>query len=409
MNQNPLIEAGTKSSKTSGLKPQLAAALASLEVPIDQELARYRRTRIGVKIQNQSRLGSYISSPSPDLPNHPGTEAEITPTLGNNHTDIQPTYTDETPEENPVTTNAKLDYFHLLSHSESIKTQIPQSSTNSASSIVPAVVDADLNEDLAPVNEHPSQPDDYLESSEALLRSLTDEEQSPEEPRNSNDSLLSPLGIGSMLLLLVASLCVGYVVFNPHAQDWSGFNLAGLFSPDSSPNGGENTTEVVNNTPGEAEPQLTPIPKYPNLAAKEFPEVRNPNDVVGLQPKPKPTPSPMITQPPMTPDVQLLPQLQAVIPVDVPPSSTAKTLVEKTTTPVNGNAQITPAADGFYHIVMDNQGDRALSNAQKIVPDAYLSPGETLIYLAAVKTPEAAQQRVQQLKSQGIKARIQQP
>jgi len=38
---------GTQSSKTPGLKPQLAAALACLEVQLDQELARYRRTRTG--------------------------------------------------------------------------------------------------------------------------------------------------------------------------------------------------------------------------------------------------------------------------------------------------------------------------------------------------------------------------
>ena len=407
MNQNPLIDS-TKLSK-SGLKLPLAAALASLEVPIDQELARYRRTRIGAKIQNQSRMGSYISSQSPDLPDNQATEGKITPTAANNNTHTKPAFIlNETPGENPAPTNDKLDYFNLLSNSESIKTQIPQSATNSASSIVPAMVDGEPNEHLAPIDDHPSQPDDYLESSEALLRSLTDAEQSTEEPSHShNDSLLSPLGLGSMLLLLVASLTLGYVVFNPNSQGWS-FSLARLFQSDSSSISRENTEEVGSNAEGQAQLQLTAIPKYPNLAAKEFRQVRNPSDVVGLKPKVEPAPSPIITPAPVIPpDVSSLPELQPVIPFDVP-SRTAAPLSEEATTPLNANAEIKPAADGFYHIVMDNQGDRALSQAQEVVADAYLSPGRTLIYLAAVKSQAEAEQRVQDLQSQGINARIQQ-
>ncbi|HYW21767.1 MAG TPA: hypothetical protein VE956_21160 [Nodularia sp. (in: cyanobacteria)] len=412
MSENPLIDSKAKSSKTSGLKPQLAAALATLEVPIDQELARFRRTRMGVRIQHQSRKEDYISSQSPDLPDYRATEAKITPTLGNNQTENSSAFVlNQTPEENPAESNAKLDDFNLVSHSESIKTEIPQSAINSGSSIVPAVVDVEQNQYLALANDHPSQPDDYLESSEALLRSLTDEEQSIEKPNNSHDSLLSPLGIGSILLLLMASLSLGYVVFNPNSQGWSGFNLSRLFETESSPKTGENTEEMGGNSQGQSQAELTPILKYPNLAAKEFPEVRNPTDIVGLQPKVQPTPTPIITQPPVIPPVrESLPQLQPVIPVDVPPTSQAeviKPLSTTTTNPPNGNAELKPGADGFYHIVMDNQGDRALSNAQKVIPDAYLSPGQTLIYLAAVKTPEEAKQRLQQLQSKGIKARIQ--
>ncbi len=400
MNQNPLIDSEPKSSKTSGLKPPLAAALASLEVPIDQELARYRRTRMGVRIQNQYRTGSYISSQSPDLLDYSATPSKVIPTVEDNHTQTPPAFIpNETPEENPAPTDAQLDDFNLVSDFESINTQIPQSSTNSSSSIVHTVVDADHNQTSA--HDHPSLPDDYLESSEALLRSLTDEKQSTEEPSHSRDHLLSPLGIGSMLLLLVASLTLGYVVFNPSSQGWFGFNLGRLFSTDSSPNSGENAVKVGSNTQPQAE--VTLIPKYPNLAAKEFPEVRNPTDVVGLQPKVQPTPTPIIT-----PDVQSLPQLQPLPPVDVPSTSTTETLSEETTTPPKAKAELKPAADGFYYLVADNQGDRALSNAQKVVPDAYLSPKQTLIYLAAIKTPEAAQQRLQELQSQGIKARIQQ-
>ncbi|MDH6062124.1 hypothetical protein NWP17_17070 [Chrysosporum bergii ANA360D] len=377
MNQNPLINSGTKSLKTSGIKPALAAALASLEVPIDQELARYRRTKIGFKIPQQP----------PDLPDNPAMD-KVAPPLLNKNTPSQPAWLlNETPEENPTATNTEVDDFN-------------SPSTNSASSIVPAVVNAE--------NDHASQPNEYLESSEALLRTLTDEQQSPKKPSHSQDSLLSPLGIGSILLLLVASVTLGYLVFNPNSY------LSRFLPGDSSANTEENTKEVDNNAQPQSETKEIFITKYPNLAAKEFPQVRNPTDIVGLQPKVKPTPRPIMTQPSVTPPEVIkpsLPQSQPVPAVNTASSSTtatAKPLPEKTTTPPQANAELKPATDGFYHIVMDNQGDGALSTAQQVVPDAYLSPGQTLIYLGALKTPEAARERVKQLQSQGLKARIQQ-
>ncbi|MTJ46343.1 hypothetical protein [Dolichospermum flos-aquae] len=48
MNQNPLIDS-TKSPQTPGLNPTLTMALASLEIQLDQELTRYRRTRKNTK------------------------------------------------------------------------------------------------------------------------------------------------------------------------------------------------------------------------------------------------------------------------------------------------------------------------------------------------------------------------
>jgi hypothetical protein len=62
MSQNPLVDSGEKSSKKTGLKPPLAAALASLEVQLDQELTRYRRTRTGYRTFSQPRVGISTSS-----------------------------------------------------------------------------------------------------------------------------------------------------------------------------------------------------------------------------------------------------------------------------------------------------------------------------------------------------------
>jgi hypothetical protein len=391
MNQNHVIN--SQKSSQSSLKPALAAALASLEVPIEQELARYRRTRMGIKMQNQSHLGSYFSSQTLDLPTYQPREEKVTESLDTEGVLL----VNESAEDHPAPTNDNLDDLLLLSDSES--------ATNSASSIVPTGVE---EQNLTPPNADSSSPDDYLESSEALLRSLTDNEQPPKPPSNSYDSLLSPLGIGSMLLLLLASLTLGYVVLNPNSPA-SSFNLARLFSREPSPMNGENTPEVIDNTAVREQREIRPIAKSPNLAAKEFPQVRNPSDVVSLQPKPRPTPTAVFT-PGVPPNVELLPQqLEPVFTADVPPTLPESEAAEKITTSVSSNAELKPSADGFYYVVMDNQGDSALSDARKVVPDAYLSPERTVIYLAALKTPAAAQERVKQLQSQGLPARILQP
>jgi len=286
---------------------------------------------------------------------------------------------------------------------------LPPAKSTDNSSIVPAIAQAHQSDQLL-ADDTPPQPEDYLESSEALLRSLTDEQPQDNQANNSQDSLLSPLGIGSMLLLLVASLTLGYVIFNPKTLPQ--LNLSQLFNGNSSPRT-ENQEEVASNTQSQLPPELTPIPKYPNLAAKEFPEVRNPIDVVGLQPKVQPTPTvpanPIAVQTPVVPPVtNPLPQTQP-LPTLNPYSASLQPIPEATPTPPQLRDEIKPSADGLYNIVIDNQNSNALSEARRVVPDAYLSRNSKLIYLATVKTKEEAQQRLKQLQAKGINARVQQP
>ncbi len=415
MSQNPPIDSGTQSSKTSGLKPALAAALASLEVQLDQELTRYRRTRIGTRTPNQARVGNYISSQPQELIDTTLTVGKTQPSVAEIKNHTQPTSVpDEAPQEKPAPVTVKseaLDNSEVSSNSESTEAQVPLPPLSS-SSIVPAVIKPTQDDQLTQVNGTTKQPDDYLESSEALLRSLTDEQPRTSKPHNSSDSLLSPLGIGSMLLLLVASLTLGYVVFNPKSLPQ--LNLGKLFNSNSSPSVA-NAPEVGSNPQPQPQPEITSIPRYPNLAAKEFPEVKDPNDIVGLQPKSQLTPTapsnPIVAQTPINPLlVEPLPQIQQPLPpLGSPTVPTVKPSPQTTTTPPQASAEITPAADGFYHIVMDNQGDRALAAARKVVADAYLSPSKKFIYLASLKTKEEALQRLQQLQAKGIKARVQQP
>jgi hypothetical protein len=388
MSQNPLIDSGTQSSKTSGLKPVLATALSSLEVQLDQELTRYRRTRNGLRQPKQVGVESYISNQPQQL--NGVTESQKT------QASVAEVNTNPIHQENPalgMENNEEINHFQVSSTQDYATTQTPPA-PKSISSIVHTKVKASENETSIQADDTPKHPDDYLESSEALLRSLTEEQPETKKSSNSSDSLLSPLGIGSMLLLLLASLTLGYVVLNPKTLPQ--LNLGKLFNFSSSPNA-ENTGVTESQSSPIAVPEITPIPKYPNLAAREFPEVRDPNDVVGLKPKVQPTPTVIPTPITIQASINPVPRARST-PLTQPP----KTL------PVL-NEEIKPSADGFYYLVADNQGDGALAAARQVVPDAYLSPNKKYIYLGALKTKEEIKLRLEQLQAKGVKARVQKP
>ncbi|WP_315789268.1 hypothetical protein [Fischerella sp. JS2] len=402
MSQNPLVDTGAKSSKTPQLKPVLAAALASLEVQLDQELARYRRTRFTYKTLSQTRMGVPISSKFQQITATPTTEVETPSPITNSSEEISlPQFSTTTPptsepdtQQIPAPTKEDYEQQHTP--------KIPSPPAPNSASIVPAFIKTNQSDNLVKPESSPKPPDDYLESSEALLRSLT-EEQSPTQKRNnSNDSLLSPLGIGSMLLMLMASLSLGYAVFNP--KSLPNLNLGSLFKKNT-PNNQPATTTV-------AEPELTPIAKFPNLASSEFPEVKNPNDVVALTPKPKPTPiavsTPVATQnptvaPETTTDAQPifsptpLPTVAASIPTTPTPTPTLQNI---------DDPGIKPSRDGFFHIFTDNQDEKSLAKVRQVVPDAYLSKDKKSIYLGAFKTKEQVKKQMQFLQSKGITAKV---
>ena len=402
---------GTQSSKTPGLKPQLAAALGCLEVQLDQELARYRRTRTGYNTPNQNRASSNTNQPQQTaITALEGVLAagiaskkpisSLTSPVQQEQTVLQPNIPSasveaETPQEMPAATTVNTELPKPPRVEVIDKTDTPSAEN---SSIVPAVVKSDQTENTSS-DDTPKQPDDYLESSEALLRSLTEEQPQKTKPSNS-DNLLSPLGIGSMLLLLVASSTLGYVLFNP--KSLSVFGFGGKSVPNSPST--VSTTKIKNTEKVKPETPTTPIPKYPNLATDEFPEVNDPNDVVGLKPKPKPTPTALpspvaVIIPAANPPIAPIPSAQ---PLPTPKATTSP----KPELPLS---EVKPSADGFYHIVIENQGDRAFASARQVIPDAYLSSDGKFIYLGALKTKEQVKQQMQLLQAKGIKARVEQP
>jgi len=419
MSQNFPLNSSPQSSKTPGLKQPLAAALASLEIQLDQELARYRRTRNNSRLANPSRVVNYIGSSPQAIAAailEQSQSAEIKPPT-------PPAAVTATPQVEAATDTVEfeeLDHLQLSSTPEVTTTQTPPPPPppNPSTSIVPTG-QAHESDTLLQPDDTPTKPDKYLESSEALLRSLTDEPSQTQKPSNSGDGILSPLGIGSMLLLLAASLTLGYVVFNP--QSLTQLKSSHLFNGKSSAPG-ENTTGVASNTQPQPEPLLTPIPRYPNLASKEFPEVNDPNDVVGLKPKgetnpavlPNPIPAQTIAPPVQSPVGLSAPQAAnptAGVPLQKvqPPAAINSPAPSPSPAPTELNAQIKPSADGFYHVVIDNQNERTFASARQVISDAYLSTDNKLIFLGAFKTQKEAQKHLEMLQKKGIQARVQQP
>jgi len=80
---------------------------------------------------------------------------------------------------------------------------------------------------------HRQGADGYLESSEELLRSLAQEEADAESERSGLENLMTPFGIGSMLLLLWVSGMFGYLVMNPATFASIGSILSRLFQSPS--------------------------------------------------------------------------------------------------------------------------------------------------------------------------------
>ncbi|RUR83437.1 hypothetical protein ACF3DV_15375 [Chlorogloeopsis fritschii PCC 9212] len=434
MSQNHLEDSGVQSSKTPGLKPVLAAALASLEVQLDQELTRYRRTRLAAyRTLNQPRMRASMSNQAQKLAaaatvvtTQPSPIAESVNEISSPQVSsiIQSTPVADIHEELPKPVKENLPRQHTLQISSTSATdEKPALPTLNSANIVPAAIAENKSEDIVKPQATPKPPEDYLESSEALLRSLAQEPPQTTKTRTSGDSLLSPIGIGSMLLLLLSSLTLGYVMFNP--KNLPRFSFNNLFQRNAS-NSEVKTENVSSNTKIQTQAPLTPIPKYPNLATNEFTEVKTPDDVVGLAPTATPilisTPNPVVTpnsavspttaaQPPQLPIATPSPEITPTTAAQVQqPTATTSPSAQPTPTPQKlDDAEIKPLADGFYHVVVDNQGENSLAKARLAVPDAYLSPEKKFIYLGAFKTKEQVKQHLQMLETKGIKARVQQP
>lgn len=471
-------------SPTVTLHPVLQAVLDSLDVQVDEELSRYRRQRhypnrtggvqsrpaqprpldataIGILdrsiARSMPRASLYdgappaapqfavppVAPPVVALPSSPPwlvEPASVSPSMGSASGDaapINPVEEAVPPELSGIASYGDLADLSAYAPSPTLR-KLMQAGT------VP-----------------PESPTDYLASSEELLRSIAEEDpalRAEPEPNALLNTLLTPLGIGSMLLLLLSSTTLGYVMMNPATIGWmtqpnsnpavapttsstATGNQASAPSPDLSSEefvdldldtlstlprssaldskspaqkaaSSSTTKPAERSTAGSTATnrtaaastgnRSTPIPNVPlpqsNLSTVVVPA--NPPPVVSvpeasIEPAPAPvSPEPIETTPPV---VESAPE---------PPA------VSYSTTPPADPSRPAPAREPNYYVVTEYSGDASLETARQAVPDAYVRnlPAEgAKVQLGAFSDEAKAQEMLQQLRNQGIEAEVYQP
>ena len=114
-------------------------------------------------------------------------------------------------------------------------------------------------------------PEEYLESTEALLGSLPHRDQpgQDEAPPSLLRQLTTPLGVGALLFLLVGSASFGYLVTSPQAISHLTDNpIARRLKGEPAPEGVANGSAVGDGLDGQAETGFKPL--GPDLSEKEF-------------------------------------------------------------------------------------------------------------------------------------------
>ncbi len=459
MSQNTPVE-----SSRPSINPTLQAALGSFDVQLEEELARYRRQRSGRPItptrglgRNQSRKpielipvdkGGEQTPPLPASRRLPPSQLMPFPlTLGNQTPDAAPPK--ETQDEPIAQQNA---------NSQQTTPQNASSLTTEGSAneqLTPPREPADIEGDLANFAAEPAQPEDYLESSEQLLRSLGEEEADIHQPRKRfTDRLLTPLGVGSVLLLLLSSATVAYIITNPSTLGILGFNKSAEKKTATIAQSPTQTTVTNSEVAKE-----TPLVKGPDLASDEFVDV-NISNLSQLEASPPPTPSaapipplPDLPSPVTTPvapsavpspvpprrssDLSstllppaaqsgVVPPPLSVVPVPTSPTSVPQARTQSSVAPASPSvtqqpeaspsqvqvaANATPSKDNYYYVLLNDGSESALQQARTIVPDAYTRdfPQGTRVQMGAFKVEAEAKSLIAQLQQQGISASIYRP
>lgn len=403
-----------RTAKTSNelqtIHPTLKAALSSLDVQLEEELARYRRQRRTAPVMAASRIGQASPPPALEVVNlHlPASSAPAIAIPAQEETTAKALTDGDTPPPQLGAANGKAGTEE--SRPNALVTGDPQTTS--------------------------TPPQDYLESSEQLLKSLTEEPKKsasadPEEPEAGGlaDNLLTPLGMGSMLLLLLSSASIGYLLFNPALVQRLGLNR--FFPAASSP------SAISPSPTATVSPSVAPPVLSPNLANRGL-ENLDRNSIANLKPSENSQRSPIpsvtaVPSVPRTPAAAVTPgktnpmivsgspdlagQLgipPVATPLATPPSPAApkpSPSPAAATRPSPASAT-TPRRDSYFYVITAYDGDRSLAQARAIIPEAYIAeiPNQgNQIQLGAFLVEAEAKALIQELKQRGINASIYQP
>jgi hypothetical protein len=288
----------SSSAQVSTLHSSIRKALGNIDSRLEDELARYRRHRAGLSVQPSSVKA--VQSPAQPRTNRRVDLASFAPigSAQNAHasTGFPPS---QATSLNPAQLDADTDAWSTPSSQidpsdptvQSAALQITETQYGSETkSEHGAIASAVAEEELDP---SALIPDDYLASSEALLRSLAEEEARTATETNPIGHLMNPLGVGSMILMLLGSTMFGYLIMNPGSL---GSIAEGLKQ------GMSRLTSAPSSSGGEVATQAPPIGNglpagSPVLDAQEF---FNPS-LDNLMALPGQAPSPLLSLTPSKP------------------------------------------------------------------------------------------------------------
>ncbi|MEG4283894.1 SPOR domain-containing protein [Microcoleus sp. A006_D1] len=404
MSKRSSVESPNHQSSSTPIKPALQAVLGCLDVSLEAELTTYRRHR---------RRAEQWVSPSV-------------------RSGKQTATTEQQPAQNlpPQGTKESQPPLSLPLSLAGVQGDAPLATTRGVTKI----------------SSSGPAPNNYLESSEKLIESLDEPKAEPAEERSLAASLLTPLGLISMLLFLLSCTALGYAVMHPSSLvKMAGLNRW-LSSTSPSPNDSPAATAIDTSS--------KELPKAPNLASKEFVEldlstlsnvkptaspIASPSPKASIPPNPGAPPAPIGAVPIPTEDgnpargreqglnnlstallpspspsaAQPVPTLPTLPPTPSPATATPATATPATATPAASAplGKPTRAADGFYYVVQDYTNEKSLQQAKTVVPDAYVrnfSKG-VKIQMGALNDAASAERLVKELQAKGVKPQYYQP
>ncbi len=431
--------------QTEGLHPVLQAALANLDIQLEEELANYRRLRTGTgQVRRRSSRRSFSGSPEliSVAKGNPSTSTHAKPLPRKTRDLSDGLQREESYQPLPVSES--------FAEVAATPTVAPHSLADLTLAVQAGDAPLSSGQQYSPTQEkggalaNPSRNlDDYLESSEELLRSLAEEEAAVETERGFMQSLLTPLGVGSMLLLLLSSTMLGYVLMNPSSLS----QLISMGSKDQQSSMGQQSSQTAMVNP------------QPNLATQEFKDLNldtlgtlksDSGSATTIAPFPTPTVNPSAPAKQPTAPVNSTPagetasgQSTTALTPAVPSRSPATVATTSQPAPVrtyappqpsrsysnpsrstpiptyqpstpSNQSRVAPAGtststNGYpFKVVTHYDNDRTLEAVKKVVPDAYVRnfSNGAQIQLGASSTAAEAEARVQELRNQGISAQV---
>jgi hypothetical protein len=417
----------------------LQKALDNLDVQLEDELTRYRQQRyrhLGTRMQDLTqaprRSSEVRQAPiMPPLPDYPPDYAPPQPL----NSDVWAT---EAPHYPPSSNLSNFDARRV------VREMRPTPQTRPGSNVAFPIA-----------TQQPEFADDYFASSEELLKSFPPAAAKTGDRQSSLlDTLLTPLGVGSMLLLLLSTISLGYVMLYPSSLGFlaalgrtDNQDLAATTSPHEnqtlSPNlASDEFIDVNLNT-------LSQLPKRDRPSTVvTVPHTTPPTLATGSSGSTVPSPSPAANTPRLSAAVTAPPLQTITIPsrpiirqsaraADSPARAAAPVLLpappaysppapqpaaRPIPAPISPAPAYAPPASpasiaqapppvNHYYVVTDYTGDSSLSQARKAVGDAYVRNFDdgAKVQMGSFGDSASAEQMVRQLQQQGVPAQVYQP